>query len=153
MPVVIQKWVQQHGRSLAPDVQVPDCTRCVCWHKVKHILKFLYKFSQTLNRANLFEPRHEKTCLCHMRTTKAQSEQHLCCSLPRSYNSSSFYIRDFKPLASFFDCAGRFASYLVENPEGRFSRDVAYFISSEQRSILALSFYALTHELANCTSV
>ena len=39
------------------------------------------------------EPRHEKTCLCHMRTTKtqisqsacasAQSDQRLCCSLPR----------------------------------------------------------------------
>ena len=24
------------------------------WHKVKHILKFWYKFSNTLNQANLF---------------------------------------------------------------------------------------------------
>ena len=42
-----------------------------------------------------FEPRHEKTCLCHMRKTKeqiscasAQSDQRLSCSLPRYiYNS------------------------------------------------------------------
>ena len=36
---------------------------------------------------------------------------------------SSFYIRNFKPLATFCGCAGRFESYLVENPEDRFSRD------------------------------
>ena len=53
----------------------------------------------------------------------AQSDQHLCCSVPRKYNISSFYIRNFKPLASFYGCAGRFESYLVENPEDRFSRD------------------------------
>ena len=30
----------------------------------------------------LNEPCHEKTCLCHVQTTKAQSDQRLCCSLP-----------------------------------------------------------------------
>ena len=54
-----------------------------------------------------------------------QSNQRLCCSLPRQYHISSFYIRNFKPLASFGGCAGRFESYLVENPEDRFSRDEA----------------------------
>ena len=42
---------------------------------------------------------------------------------------SSFYIWNFKPLASFCGCAGRFESYLVENPEDRFSRDQAHIIS------------------------
>ena len=39
--------------------------------------------------------------------------------------TSSFYIWNFKPLASFCSWAGRFESYLVTNPEDRFSRDVA----------------------------
>ena len=32
----------------------------------------------------IIEPRHKKTCLCHMRTTKAQISLRirLCCSLP-----------------------------------------------------------------------
>ena len=55
----------------------------------------------------------------------AQSDQRHYCSLPRWYNISSFYIRNFKPLAGFCGCAGRFVSYLVGNPEDRFSRDVA----------------------------
>ena len=55
-----------------------------------------------------FEPRHEKTCLCYIRTTKAKI---------------SLHIRNFKPLPSFCGCAGRFVSYLVGNPEDRFSRD------------------------------
>ena len=55
----------------------------------------------------------------------AQSDQHLCCSLPRYYNTSSFYIRNFKPLPSFCGC--RFvSSYLAVNPEDRFSPDVAH---------------------------
>ena len=57
-----------------------------------------------------------------------QSDQHLCCSLPRQYNISSFYIRNFKSLATFCDCATRFESYPVANPEDRFSRDEAHTI-------------------------
>ena len=41
------------------------------------------------------------------------------------YNISSFCIRNLKSLSSFCGCAGRFESYLVGNPEDRFSRDVA----------------------------
>ena len=37
---------------------------------------------------------HEKTCFCHMRTTKAD-----CYSLLRWYNTSSFYIQILKPIA------------------------------------------------------
>ena len=56
----------------------------------------------------------------------APSDQHLCCSLPRLYNISSFYICNFMPLDSFWSRAGQFESYLVANPEDSFSRDVAH---------------------------
>ena len=56
----------------------------------------------------------------------AQSGQHLCCSLPRQYDIARLYIGNFMTLASFFSCADRFESYLVENPEDRFSRDEAH---------------------------
>ena len=39
------------------------------------------------------------------------------------YNISSLFIRNYKPLASFCGCAGRFESYLVEYPEDGFSRE------------------------------
>ena len=52
----------------------------------------------------------------------AQSDQRICCSLPRYYNTSSFYIRNFKPLPSFCGCTGRLESILVANPEDRFSQ-------------------------------
>ena len=55
-------------------------------------------------------------------------EQQICYSLLRQDNASSFYIQNFKPLASFYCCAGRFESYLVGNPEDRFSRDEAHII-------------------------
>ena len=58
----------------------------------------------------------------------AQTDQRLCCSLPRQCNTSSFYIRNFKPLASFCGCAGRFESTLVGNPEDRFTRDRAHLM-------------------------
>ena len=64
---------------------------------------------------------------------------------PRSLNStfvvhclnstidiSSFYIRSFKPLANFCGCAGRIVSYLLANPEDRFSRDEAHVLGQEQ---------------------
>ena len=44
----------------------------------------------------------------------------------RWYNISSFCIQNFKPLASLCSWAGWFESYLVANPEYRFSRDVAH---------------------------
>ena len=54
--------------------------------------------------------------------TSTQSDQHLCCSLLRQYSS----IQNFKTPASFCSWAGRFESYKVANPEGRFSRDEAH---------------------------
>ena len=44
------------------------------------------------------------------------------------------YILNFKTLASLSCWAGRFESYLVENPEDGFSRDKAHFISTCPRS-------------------
>ena len=66
----------------------------------------------------------------------AQSDQRLCSSLPGSYNTSSFCMQNFKPLPSFFGCAGRFVSYLVANPKDRFSRDEALFILHALRLVL-----------------
>ena len=37
-------------------------------------------------------------------------------------------VRNFKPLASFCCCAGWFESYVVKNPESRFSRDEAQIL-------------------------
>ena len=53
-----------------------------------------------------------------------QSDQHLCCLLPRQYNTSTCCSRNFKTVASLCSWAGRFDSYQVANPEDRFSRDV-----------------------------
>ena len=58
----------------------------------------------------------------------AQSDQRLCYSLSGYYNSSSFYIQNFKCLPSVCGCAGRFESTLVANPEDRFSRDEAHIM-------------------------
>ena len=58
----------------------------------------------------------------------AQSDQRLCCSLSRRYNMYTCYSQNFKTLASLCSRAGRFESYLVGNPEGRFSRDVAHIV-------------------------
>ena len=49
--------------------------------------------------------------------TSAQSDQRLCCSLPRYYNILNFYIWNFKPLASFCSWAGQFESDLVGNSQ------------------------------------
>ena len=55
-----------------------------------------------------------------------QKSSQLCYSLLRLYNISSFYIQNFKTLASLYSWAGRFESYLVANLEYRFSPDEAH---------------------------
>ena len=106
------------------------------WHDVSHWIT-----------VTSYEPCHEKTCLCHMLTTKVQISLRICAvwsaplfSLPK-YNISSFYILNFKPLASFCGCAGRFESYLVENPEDRFSCDKAHMIKYSLDRILSKIAY------------
>ena len=79
-----------------------------------------------------------------------QSDQRLCCSLPRLYNISSFYIQNFKPLASFCGCAGRLESHLVRNPKDRFSRDEA-----QMRRTMTKPIYAIQEQQRHrsvCTS-
>ena len=62
-----------------------------------------------------------KRVLCHMRTTKAQISLRIrvVWSAPllfaAQYNISTFYSRNFKNLASFCGCAGRFVSGQVGN--------------------------------------
>ena len=89
----------------------------------------------------IYEPRHEKTCLCHILKNNKCADQlaHPCRLIStfiiRCLDSiifiSSFYIRNFKPLASFCGCAGWFESYLVENPEDRFSHDEAHMYNTK----------------------
>ena len=45
--------------------------------------------------------------------THAQSDQRLCCSLPKQNDTSSLYIRNFKILAGLCSWAGQFVSSLV----------------------------------------
>ena len=58
--------------------------------------------------------------------TSMQSDQHLYYLLHRWKKTSSTYIQNFKSLASLCGRAGEFESYLVGNPEDRFSHDVAH---------------------------
>ena len=67
-----------------------------------------------------------------------QSDQHLCWLLHRKYNTSSFYIRNFKLLPSFCGCAGRLESYLSETRKTGFLVTWLIFDTSEsfrQRAI------------------
>ena len=57
---------------------------------------------------------------CRSACTPPQSDQHLCCSLLRYYNTSSFYIQNFKTLVCLCNWAGRFESYLEKNPKTGF---------------------------------
>ena len=75
---------------------------------------------------------------CRSACASAQSDQHLCCSLPRYCNRSSFYMRNLKPPPSFCSCAGRFVSYLVGNPEDRFSHDEAHLSSASETAFEGL---------------
>ena len=59
-----------------------------------------------------------------------QPDQHLCCSLPRQYNTSSFYIWNFKPLASFCCCEGLSAPLLFSYGINRFSHDAVHLYIS-----------------------
>ena len=91
-------------------------------------------------RASVYDPHHGTSrvkpafTMCEQQRRRSawafgQSNQRLYCSLLRWYNISSFYIQNFKLLASFGGCAGRFESYLVENPEDRFPGEEAQIMS------------------------
>ena len=109
------------------------------------------------------EPHHEKTCLCHMRTTKAQIRLRIRAvwsapllfaaanlrslisafivrCLDSIYDTSSCYIRNFKTQASLCPWAGVFESYLVTNPEDRFSCVAAQILSHEDVHLITDTF-------------
>ena len=82
-----------------------------------------------------FEPDHEKTCLCHMRITKALISLISTFVVAGRYNTVStcyiylLYSRSFKTLASLCVWAGRFESYLIPTPRRRVLRVYLLFLS------------------------
>ena len=85
-------------------------TSCLCTWYMRHIMrKPVYAICE--------QQRRRSAC------ASPQSEQHVRCSLPRQYNTSTCYSWYFKPLASLCSWLGRFESYLFANPKDRFSRD------------------------------
>ena len=56
---------------------------------------------------------------CRSACASRQSDQRLCCSLLRKYSTSSFFVCNFKTLASLWSWACRFESYLVVKPRRR----------------------------------
>ena len=70
-------------------------------------------------------------CLCEQQGTDQPAHSQslistfIVCCLDSIIPLVSF-IRNFKTLTSFCGCAGRFVSYLVANPEDRFSCDKAH---------------------------
>ena len=95
-----------------------------CYFITNNIYSSQHRALNITNIQNNWVRPWEKCVLCHMRTTKAQislrgasaqSDLRLCCSLLRKYNISRFYSRNFKTLAVFCGCAGRFVSGLVGN--------------------------------------
>ena len=65
----------------------------------------------------LVEPCHEKTCLCHMRTTKAQISAFVVCCLDSIISLVSILAISCLRLASVAEQTGLF--YPVANPEER----------------------------------
>ena len=92
------------------------------YHQITHIcstgslaLASFTKYTSHVMRKPVYaeckQQRRRSTC------TSMQSDQHLCCSLPGWYNTSTCYIGNFKPLAGLCCWTGRFDAYLVANPE------------------------------------
>ena len=75
----------------------------------------------------IYDPRHVKTYLCHMRSTNPRGliSAFIVRCLDKC-NISTRYSQNFKTLASICSRAGRFESHLVGNPEDSFSRVVAH---------------------------
>ena len=69
-----------------------------------------------------YESLHEKTCFCHMRTTKPHPLRLISAFVVRCLDSIIPLV-SISEMSSLFGCAGQFVSYLVTNPKDRFSRD------------------------------
>ena len=82
-----------------------------------------------------FEPHHDKFYFM----SYAQSDQHLCCSLPRWYNTYTCFSQNFKTLASFFSWACQVESYLVGTPQRQvFSRHGSFSILANWMSLFVI---------------
>ena len=91
------------------------------------------------------EPPHLKTYNLYMRKQRRTADQRLCFSLYGKYHFFSTYIRNFKVLACFWDCTGRFAS--DGTPNGWFSNDTAqisFYIRKNQTYCKCLLIWTLT---------
>ena len=66
-------------------------------------------------------------------------------------NTCHCYVLNFKTSASFGGCAGRFVSYLVANPEDRFSSDKAQFILMPGWYSLPLARASIRVKANKCT--
>ena len=93
------------------------------------------------------QQRHRSAC------ASTQSDQCPCYWLLRQDNTSSFYIQNFKPLASFYCCAGQFESYLVGNTDDRFSRDEAHIQTTKMQIRLCISILISTFVVCGVDSV
>ena len=87
------------------------------WCHVTILAKCGHTCSQQCSQ--LFHIWRKQSIFCHLMSPQIPE-------IIYEYNISSFYIQNFKPLASFCSSAGWFVSYLVANPEDRFSRDKAH---------------------------
>ena len=95
---------------------------------------YIFKFVMGTFLLETFEPRHEKTGFCICETKDADqlcgnrtADQRLCFGYTDSTIPLLPYSRIFKPLAIFCGSTARFVSYLVGNPEDRFSHNEAHF--------------------------
>ena len=98
-----------------------------------------------------------KHVLCHMRTTNrsacasAQSDQRLCCSLPRQNDTFGLHIHNFKILAGLYSWAGQFVSCLVGDSWRRiFSWRGSFVFSERQMTGLATATRPLVITSASC---
>ena len=68
--------VRQHYKS---EHWAPCCNQTPLWYDWKIIESDVKpkQITTSLDASNAVEPRHEKTCLCYMRTTKAQISLHI----------------------------------------------------------------------------
>ena len=104
---------------------------CQVWHHPLELLLLIQNWTYKQNfvcmshvtrkpvYATCEQQRHRSAC------ASAQFDQHLCCSLPGLFNTSTCYSQNFKTLTSLCSRAGRFESYLVRR---QVSRDVAHII-------------------------
>ena len=84
----------------------------------------------------IYEPHHEKTCLCHMRTTKAEISPFVVRWLDSLIPLLA--ISKISRLVSLCSWASQFESYLVANPEDRFSHDEAHNYGNNKDAICAV---------------